>query len=369
MCLSKNQFSGIIPSSFSNLTKLKMLRLQSNFLEGEIPLELGDLHYMTFLDLSFNQLTGSIPSSIYNISRMETIDLTYNNLTGKLPTTIYGIIPPNIKKCRKLQLLSLSENDFTGTIPRKLAHLTALTELYLGGLHLEGTYKSFPRFFFSSKLVFIYFPLLTGEIPAELGNLKKLWYLGLDINNFTGSVPASIFNMSLLQILSLRENRLSGTLPSDLGDGMPSLEELYCGSNNMSGFISASISNSSRLRILDLTFNSFTGPIPESLGNLKYLEFLNLGKNNFVGDSALSFLTSLTKCRKLKAVSFAYNPLDGVFPASVGNFSDSLQSFEGHSCKLKGIIPEEIGNLTKVIKMNLYNNELTGDIPNTVQAC
>ncbi|CAN4081848.1 unnamed protein product [Withania somnifera] len=173
--------------------------------------------------------------------------------------------------------------------------------------------------------------------------------------------------MSLLQILSLRENRLSGSLPSDLGRGMPRLEELYCGSNNLSGFISASISNSSRLRILDLPYNSFTGPIPESLGNLEYLEFLNLGVNNFVSDSELSFLTSLTNCRKLRSVSFSSNPLDGVIVASVGNFSDSLQVFEGHSCKLKGIIPEEIGNLTGVTKMNLFNNELTGHIPNAVQ--
>ncbi|KAM3284441.1 hypothetical protein P3S67_023240 [Capsicum chacoense] len=173
--------------------------------------------------------------------------------------------------------------------------------------------------------------------------------------------------MSLLQILSLRENRLSGALPSDLGRGMPSLEELYCGSNNLSSSISASISNSSRLRILDLPFNSFTGPIPETLGNLEYLEFLSLGTNNFVSNSALSFLTSLTNCKKLKAVSFASNPLNGVFPVSIGNFSDSLQAFEGHSCKLKGIIPDEIGNLTEVTMLNLANNELTGHIPNTVQ--
>nr|XP_016451484.1 PREDICTED: LRR receptor-like serine/threonine-protein kinase EFR [Nicotiana tabacum] len=172
--------------------------------------------------------------------------------------------------------------------------------------------------------------------------------------------------MSTLLILALGSNRFSGTLPSDLGRGMQNLEEFYIGGNNLSGFISPSISNSSRLRILDIAYNSFTGPIPQSLGNLEQLELLNLQMNNFFSDSSLSFLTYLTSCRNLREVGFAENPLDGVLPASIGNFSDTLQIFYGENCKLKGIIPEEIGNLTGVAKMTLSNNELIGHIPKTV---
>ncbi|XP_059287539.1 receptor kinase-like protein Xa21 [Lycium ferocissimum] len=314
---------------------------------------------MTALNLEFNHLTGSIPPSIFNITTMQIIALTGNNLTGKLPTTICdhlpnlkglylsfnsldGVIPPNIQKCRKLQILSLSVNEFTGTIPRELANLTALIELYLGVQHMEG------------------------EIPVELGNLKKLQLLSLPGCNLVGSIPTSIFNMSALQIVELDENKLSGRLPSDLGSGMPSLEGILCANNILSGYISATISNSSRLRMIDLSINSLTGPIPQSLGNLN-LELLDLRANNFIGDSALSFLTSLTNCRKLKELRFSYNSLDGVLPASVGNFSDSLQIFEGQNSKLKGIIPEEIGNLTGATILSLFNNELTGYIPKTIQ--
>ncbi|XP_016477996.2 uncharacterized protein LOC107799403 isoform X1 [Nicotiana tabacum] len=358
--LSSNQFSGEIPSSLSNLTKLEVLNIQGNYLEGEIPQELGHLRYMTILDLQYNWLTGSIPPSIFNITTMQVIALTSNNLTGKLPTTICdhlpnlemlylstnyleGVIPPNIGKCRKLQFLSLSVNEFIGTIPRELANLTALRILELREQHLEG------------------------EIPVELGNLRKLRALLLYQNMFTGTVPSSIFNMSELQHLGLGGNELTGTLPSDLGCGMPSLEEFSCAQNHFSGFVSSTISNSSRLIGLEFSFNSFTGPIPKSLGNLKYLEFLNLWGNNFSSDSSMSFLTSLTDCRNLKVLWFADNPLGGVFPSSVGNFSNSLQSFVGQDCQLKGVIPEEIGNLTGVTKMSLSNNELTGHIPNTIQ--
>ncbi|WMV32125.1 hypothetical protein MTR67_025510 [Solanum verrucosum] len=358
--LSMNQFSGEIPSSISNITKLEVLSMQNNFLEGEIPREFGDLRYLTFLDLQYNQLSGSIPTSIFNITTMKNLGLSFNNLTGKVPTTICdhlpnleelylsknyigGVIPPNLENCRKLQILSLSYNEFIGIVPSELANLTALMELYIIALHLEG------------------------EIPVELGNLEKLQVLGLSENQFSGSVPPTIFNMSALQSLTLTENKLSGTLPSDLGRRMPSLEQLFFGVSNLSGFISDSISNASRLRILDLSGNSFTGPIPGSLGNLEYLEVLSFSGNNFVSDSKLSFLTSLTNCRNLRVLWFDGNPLDGVLPSSVGNFSNSLHTFRGSDCKVKGVIPREIGNLTEVTRIDLYNNELTGHIPNTVQ--
>ncbi|XP_060174298.1 LRR receptor-like serine/threonine-protein kinase EFR [Lycium barbarum] len=360
MYLSMNQFWGEIPSSLSNLTKLEVLRMNRNFLKREIHREIGYLRYLTILDLQCNQLTGSIPTSIFNITTMRIIALSHNNLTGKLPTSICdhlpnleglylggnsldGVIPPNLEKCKKLQVLALCKNEFIGTVPRELANLTALTLLNFAALHLEG------------------------EIPVELGNLKKLQVLSLAENEFTGSVPASIFNMSTLKILDLGTNKLSGTPLLDLGRGMPVLEELSCGGNHLSGFISTSISNSSRLRMLDLSSNSFTGPIPESLGNLEYLEILNLEGNNLFSDSTLSFLTSLTNCRKLRVLLVVDNPLDGVLSASIGNFSNSLNLFKGGGCKLKGVIPREIGNLTGVIHMSLFNNEFTGHIPNTLQ--
>ncbi|XP_059295668.1 receptor kinase-like protein Xa21 [Lycium ferocissimum] len=156
--------------------------------------------------------------------------------------------------------------------------------------------------------------LVKREIPVELGNLKKLQRLNCFQNELTGSIPPSIFNVSTLQILAL-------------------------------------------------SFNKFSGPIPNSLGNLEYLEYLNLGMNHFFSDSTLSFLTSLTNCRNLRSLTFDDNPLDGVLPASVGNLSDSLQSFEGNHCKLKGIIPQDIGNLTGLTRMSLSGNQFSGSVP------
>ena len=37
---------------------------------------------------------------------------------------------------------------------------------------------------------------MTGEIPAELGNLSNLEWLRLDDNQLTGEIPAELGNLS-----------------------------------------------------------------------------------------------------------------------------------------------------------------------------
>ncbi|PHU13905.1 hypothetical protein BC332_15110 [Capsicum chinense] len=234
----------------------------------------------------------------------------------------------------------ISNNSCYGELPVELAHLQRLKLISVTGNNFA-------------------IPSFLREISVELDNLNKLQRLALTRNEFTGSAPAGIFNISTLQFLAFSENKLSGTVPSDLGRGMLILEKLYCAANILTGFISSSISNSWKLRIVDLSVNSFTGPIPESLGNLKYLEHLNLAGNTFFSETTFSSLTSLTNCRNLRVLSFGGNQLDSTFPTSVGNFSNSLQTFKAPDCKLKGNIPKEIGDLTGVIHMSLHYNELT----------
>ena len=56
--LSKNQFSGAVPSELGSLPNLELLYLHDNQLSGAIPAELGDLASLFVLDLSRNQLAG-----------------------------------------------------------------------------------------------------------------------------------------------------------------------------------------------------------------------------------------------------------------------------------------------------------------------
>ncbi|KAH9722948.1 protein kinase domain-containing protein [Citrus sinensis] len=68
----------------------------------------------------------------------------------------------------------------------------------------------------------------------------------------------------------------------------------------------------------------------------------------------------------LKALSLGSNPLGGILPPVIGNFSASFQNFYAFNCKLKGNIPQEIGNLRGLTLLSLFNNDLNGTISPTM---
>ena len=123
--LSRNNLSGSIPSSISNLGGLLILQLQNNSLTGSIPSSLGDVDDLVLVQLDRNQLSGSIPSSLGNLTDLQHLTLDYNLLSGS--------IPPQLGNLARLRSLYLSDNRLSGAIPEALAGLTSLIQLYLAG--------------------------------------------------------------------------------------------------------------------------------------------------------------------------------------------------------------------------------------------
>ncbi|KAI3741444.1 hypothetical protein L1987_59117 [Smallanthus sonchifolius] len=261
----------------------------------------------------YGNLEGHVPQVIFNMSSLKMIDFHKNSLSGVL---------------------------FPGNIPSEVANLTRLTHLFLG----------------SNRL--------TGVIPDEIIQLHHLEELSLQFNSIGGNIR---FNVSALKKLNLCCNLFSGELPADIGFWLPNLQELYLSNNTIQGTLPSSIINSSKLSLIELSTNSFSGSMPITIGRLELLERLLFGENYFtVGGSELNFLSSLTNCRKLRTLAFAYNPMKAFPPASIGNLSTSLLTFEAFGCGIKGIIPSGIGNLTNLRKLALDMNELKGNIPTTL---
>ncbi len=159
---------------------------------------------------------------------------------------------------------------------------------------------------------------LTGNIPAEIGNLAMLTDLSLSFNNLEGSIPAEIGDLEMLTILSLGWNNFTGSIPGEIGN-LTSLEYLNLNGdgtipeNKLTGSIPAEIGNITSLMSLDLGWNSLTGTIPTEIKNLTSLDLLNLERN-----------------------------------------------------QLTGSIPTEIGYLINLKQLYLHNNHLSGEIPSTI---
>ena len=70
---------------------------------------------------------------------------------------------------------------------------------------------------------------LNGTIPAEIGHLTSLLYLGLSSNDLSGSIPAEIEHLTSLTEMHFRENDLTGSIPDGVCD-LPSI--LWAGCEN-----------------------------------------------------------------------------------------------------------------------------------------
>ncbi|XP_057990703.1 putative receptor-like protein kinase At3g47110 [Hevea brasiliensis] len=283
--------SGTISSYAGNLTFLRFLNLAGNRFYGEIPQEVGRLFRLRHLNLRNNTLGGEIPINISFCSELRVMNLADNGLVGKIPAELGSL--------KKLVTLFLGPNNLTGKIPHSVGNLSSLQRFYVSYNHMEG------------------------NIPNELGQITSLTVLALGPNNLVGSIPSNLYNMSSITVLSVSQNQLHGKLPANIGLTLPNLQIFGIGMNQFSVSIPLSMTNASYLEIVDISANSFTGQVPINLGDLKGLQRLNL-ELNFLGNNSskdLAFITSLSNCSNLQALSLADNNFGDVLPSTIVNIS------------------------------------------------
>ncbi|XP_059668831.1 LRR receptor-like serine/threonine-protein kinase EFR [Cornus florida] len=393
IALTNNKLSGTLPVDMcKNLSKLEGLYLSQNQLGGKLPTSLPKCTEVQNISLSYNEFTGQLPwgigelpDTIFNICSLVEFDLSYNKISGGLPkglcrqnprleliylTTnqLTGYISSGLSHCKALKELDLSFNNFTGSMPIDIGSLSALQVLSVATNNLKGEIPLSIAYMSMLEEIDLGWNNFHGIIPWQLGQLSNLIMLVLSLKKLMGEIPLSLFNISRLESIALADNQLSGNLPSSVNLWLPNLRTLYLGGNQVSGIIPNSISNASQLVDIDLSSNLFIGSIPTTLGNLSHLQVVGLGLNQLKNDPStleLSFLTSLTNCRLLKSLTIEFNPLNGILPKSIGNFSSSLEEITAGGCQLKGIIPREIGNLSNLILLALGGDDLSRSIPVT----
>ncbi|WVZ49374.1 hypothetical protein U9M48_000741 [Paspalum notatum var. saurae] len=350
--LGVNNLIGSIPAVLSNLTRLTVLTLIENQLAGPIPSFLGNFSELYALSLGANQFSGLVPPTLGNIPSLTILSLPLNNLDGNLGFLI------SLSKCRKLQLIELSYNFFTGEFPDHIGNLS--TEL----LWFATSYNK-----------------LIGRPPSTFSNLSNLENLGLGSNLLTGEIPESITGMHNLTLLDVSNNDLSGPIPTQIGT-LRSLQRLQLDGNKLFGSLPDSTSNLSLLEYIDMSDNQLSSSIPASLFHLDKLIYINLSHNSFAG----SLPADISGLKQANTIDFSSNFLFGIIPESLGKITmlgylnlshnmfdnsipesfkylTNLATLDLSSNNLSGTIPRFLANFTLLTSLNLSFNSLQGNIP------
>ncbi|TYJ39169.1 hypothetical protein E1A91_A04G047900v1 [Gossypium mustelinum] len=372
--LTSMNLRGSIPPHLGNLSFLLSLDLSSNHFYGHLPKELGQLHRLRILQLSYNRLNGEIPSWLGNLQRVRRLNMKNNNFTGTIHETLVNMSNLEILNLgfNQLSAISLTSNSLSGSLPNDMCqHLPKLEGLYLSLNELSGNIPSSMVKCNNLKILSLSLNQFTGIIPRSIGNLTRLERLYLGLNNLKGQIPSSIGECYQLQLLILPTNQFSGLIPESIFNSTTlQVIGLYDNKLEVSFFFTLLFKWLNIIKELELAYNLFSRPIPKTLGNLRHLEMLIINGNNLITGSTTnhqwSFLSSLTNCKHLRAIVVSENPLSGVLPTYIGNFSKSLQYFYAYNCEIKGNIPMEIGNLSNMLDLELHHNKLSGFIPTSI---
>lgn len=246
----------------------------------------------------------SIPSGNIPASPLQQLSLRSN-------PALMGTIPPQISTLNSLQILTLSQNRLTGTLPVEI-FASASASL----LHLDLSYN-----------------MLSGTIPLQIGNLGKLVGLDLSYNKLTGPIPSSIGELLILQKLDLSSNRLTGTIPDSIHQ-LQSLVFLALSNNRLHGSFPKGLTNLHGLQYFLMDNNPMSVPLPQEFGQLKKLQELRLSNSGYTG-----------------TIPSAYSQLL------------NLSSLSLQNNRLSGPIPEGFTNLSHIYHLNLSRNFLEGAVP------
>ncbi|GJN25248.1 hypothetical protein PR202_gb13049 [Eleusine coracana subsp. coracana] len=192
--LSHNKFSGSVPTWVAEkMPRLEVLILRSNMFHGHLPKLLTGLVGLHYLDVAHNNLSGSVPSSLARLRAMRFSKGgdAHNYSSDSISTFVKDReLNYTHELTKKIVLIDLSSNVFTGYIPTELCFLKGLRSLNLSKNQLSG------------------------PIPGNIGALRGLESLDLSYNYFNGEIPSSVSDLNFLSCLNLSYNDLSGRIPS-----------------------------------------------------------------------------------------------------------------------------------------------------------
>ncbi|XP_055810185.1 disease resistance protein RPV1-like isoform X2 [Solanum dulcamara] len=352
-----------LPSSIFRLTKLERLSLNHCYSLKQLPGSLGNLSALKELSLN-GSAVEEIPDSIKHLENLHTLSLIRCKSLAALPYSVgnlkslanlwlYGsaieTMTESIGSLYYLRSLSLGNCQHLTALPVSIKGLASLVELQIDTVPIHslpyiGTLKSL-------KTLEIRNCERLGSLPHSIGELLALRTMTITRNDAITELPESVGKLQNLVILRLTNCKRLCKLPASFGElknlvhllmeetavtvlpetfgKLSSLMILRMGKKPFSQVpqstetpetatyteretvpivLPSSFSELSLLEELDARAWRIVGKIPDDFEKLSYLEFINLGHNDFSYlPSSLKGLHFLKKlliphCKQLKAL-------------------------------------------------------------------
>ena len=167
------------------LTKLTTLNMESCGIRGYIPAEIGaSLKNLTFLNLQANRLSGPFPDIVAQLPNLEDVYIGENQFTGPISRDQWALLG-------KVDRYRIDRNKFTGMLPDDIGELLSdkTKDFNVKANRFSGTIPASLALLTGLEIIDLSYNSFTGTVPE---NLKAAYLLGLEGNSFTGTVPDSV---------------------------------------------------------------------------------------------------------------------------------------------------------------------------------
>ncbi|CAB9506792.1 LRR receptor-like serine threonine-protein kinase [Seminavis robusta] len=245
-----------------------------------------------------------------------------------------------------MQSLRFFNTQLVGTIPPELSLLSSSLER----LDLQGNLQ------------------LTGQLPTEIGLLRKLSTLCILQTDFSGSLPTELGLLERLEYLGLGSKSTTGNVPSELGQLGKLTDLSFLGMALITGTLPTEIYKLQFLWVFLVddcpgmdSSSILAAIITSEMARLKTLVL----KNNGYRAGALSmpfFPADIGRLSELRVLYLNGCQLHNAIPSEIGSGTRKLTSLYLNENHLSQQLPSELFMLTDLKYLSLFSNQLTGKI-------
>ena len=331
--------------------------------DGAVVMTSNKLKYLYLYQNHFSGNFSIMPTSSISIStnrsssssNLQEVLLNDNMLSSALHPSI-------VNAWTKVQLLNLSNNFFTSSLPLSFQNLTALEVVDLSSNTFSGSLSNLFTQACALKILFLQYNSFDGPLTLLFGTAsddhenpsqycqESLVNLDISGNQLQGTLPREIFLLSNLSTFAAAKNCITGSIPFD------------------------TICLSKKLQSLALdglhTADSCQVPVlPRRIAALLNTKSYTL-KSPITGSIPLCVFTNIST---LQTLHLSGNAIDGIIPnfasSQAASISPSLKDLSLSHNNLKGSIPIEIQRhawTSLDLSFNKIGGSLTNVYPNYI---